>query len=112
MKDIGLNPAEHRKKAKIVFKEDTANMLKWRKRHLAKFDPNFLKVTELKLEKKESYTPHMFVSEEHVMQCSDIETKQEKFRFNQEVQAQNFVLTGYTSEQIDSLLKDKGFEMI
>ena len=61
--DIGLNPSDHRKKAKIVYKEGETKLAKWKSRHYAKFDPNFVSVTGIILDEGEVYNPHLFISE-------------------------------------------------
>jgi hypothetical protein len=112
IRDIGLNPSEFRRKAKIVFQQGEAGLEHWHARHLGKFDPNFVRVTSLILEEGETLQPHLFISEEHVMQCADKATDAEVFRFVQEVQAQNIILEGLTTEQVDLELVRTGFEMI
>ena len=111
IRDIGLNPTEFRRKGKVVFQQGEENLHAWHERHYAKFDPSFVKVSSLILEEGETLVPHLFISEEHVMQCAD-SNGVEIFRFVQEVQAQNIILTGFNSAQVDLELAKAGFEVI
>ena len=48
---------------------------------MTKFDPNFVATIKLILEEDEFFKSHLFISEQHIMQCNNNTTGIEEFRF-------------------------------